>query len=755
MRQTLSVALSLLIGGLFFYYYSERINLAEYWVFQERDLRRAFEVLNGKMIFFGPEATGGGNLPGGLYYYILAAGQFLGPTLQGPWLVNLAFFSLSLSLLFFFMSSQVSLLGAFLAVSTLFSLQSVVGNLFCFLNVSYLPIFATVSLLAGLMAFSTSGKKQTIYWLTSCFFIGLGLQIHFSLLAVLIASFTIQVLAPRIGVARLSRSVFSLGLFAFFITLLPHFVWLISSSFGYEFGQLPPRYVGSANQSLFALARVLERLTQISWHEFFQQLTAGLFIFMPIPLLLLWVALSGQKFKECFATPWLRLLAIYVFITMIPAAYIMVSQIGRRYSWPFSIAVSIYFASLITYQLVHLTPQLKRRLSIFLFIFIGFTFLIAPLYLVLHWRFNWLQATPGTAIPLVVLLIAILFKQIRTQPLNFAFVSLICLSSVLQTIVIRSPYFYPKLMPRIENFTGLAQEIYSQTGWSTEEMRKRLYFVNPHIEQFFPRIYAEFAAQDGSINKNSERPLPDGYIASRSYYSERVRKRENFQTWILKQPLPPELKSGLQNGSIQVLYSGAKNGIAYLAYQIRDLATLPPYFQNIGYPYDIYEKNHLLLQVSEKTGVKELLPGKFLFHWNSSPYDDSVFQTGALVELRKKNNQQILEVEIIGVPISQASPWVSIVWTEAWQAPFIEVTCGNKKKNHLLVSAVGNYPGLIRYYSTLAVANNSILAPFKRIITTNCEKPINKISVGREASLIGNVFDLVTLPIETLTIGLK
>src|SRR4051812_7452942 len=47
-------------------------------VFQARDLDRASLLTHGQFIFFGPEVTGGGNLPGPFYYVLLAIPKLLG-----------------------------------------------------------------------------------------------------------------------------------------------------------------------------------------------------------------------------------------------------------------------------------------------------------------------------------------------------------------------------------------------------------------------------------------------------------------------------------------------------------------------------------------------------------------------------------------------------------------------------------------------------------------------------------------------------
>src|SRR4051794_37846012 len=65
----------------------------QYWwntilfsVFQSRDLFRAQKLLEGQPIFWGPEMTGGGTLPGPFYYLLLAPSQAISQGWQSAWI---------------------------------------------------------------------------------------------------------------------------------------------------------------------------------------------------------------------------------------------------------------------------------------------------------------------------------------------------------------------------------------------------------------------------------------------------------------------------------------------------------------------------------------------------------------------------------------------------------------------------------------------------------------------------------------------
>ncbi len=52
-------------------YYESFADVVNLLVYQGRDLLRAYELYHNKIIFYGPELTGGGFLPGPFYYYLL------------------------------------------------------------------------------------------------------------------------------------------------------------------------------------------------------------------------------------------------------------------------------------------------------------------------------------------------------------------------------------------------------------------------------------------------------------------------------------------------------------------------------------------------------------------------------------------------------------------------------------------------------------------------------------------------------------
>src|SRR5437763_652159 len=53
-------------------YFSNFYRFHNFSIYQARDIQRALDLLNGHWIWYGPDLSGGGTLPGPFYYWLLA-----------------------------------------------------------------------------------------------------------------------------------------------------------------------------------------------------------------------------------------------------------------------------------------------------------------------------------------------------------------------------------------------------------------------------------------------------------------------------------------------------------------------------------------------------------------------------------------------------------------------------------------------------------------------------------------------------------
>lgn len=110
-------------------------------IFQERDLERARQMAKGEWIFFGPELSGGGHLPGAFYYYINAIPIWLGFDWEGAWVLNLLVAALTFALVWWGFRKFLSVESAFVGCVSLICMPQFIKTFVYFQNFSMLPFF--------------------------------------------------------------------------------------------------------------------------------------------------------------------------------------------------------------------------------------------------------------------------------------------------------------------------------------------------------------------------------------------------------------------------------------------------------------------------------------------------------------------------------------------------------------------------------------------------------------------------------------
>lgn len=760
-RATLGQLLvSALIAGLFIFLYIGELDKATYWLFQERDLLRAKKLLQGQLIFFGPEATGGGNLPGGLYYWLLALGQTFGSLLMGPWFLNVLFFAFSLGGIYFYFSRKLGVAFGFAGIGIFFGLPSTMALLFTFLNVSYLPFFCVFAVMAGVVSFSKVDKHQGKWWCLSCFLVGLGVQLHFSILIVLLAGFWLQFVAPPERIARMSRRIFSLGLLAFFLPLLPYLTWSMFRFAGVEFSQSPPLYVGSIIRAVPSLFRIIFSSTHGGFENVSSQLVAGIFSGIPVFLLIIFIIELAFKFF-LNAAPILHSIEskvswYYLVICALPMSYGLFAPIGRRYVLPFSVAALFFILFYIADLHRHRDNKKLRVLNYTsaLIITIGLLMLFKLVVVEKNNLSFFSSQSPlltATAVAAFFGIPALMWKN-SSQSLWLSLSFCVGTSLLASTTLIYSNSGSRKSrMPSIGQFRAIAERIHSETSWSEDEVRQRVLFVNPHMEQYFPTIYKETIKDKEQVVVPTEN-RPNGYIVTKRVVPKGKRGK-SFSEWLKEQAIPLEIKSALDKGSLQITSTALVRGLVLASYKINDTNDMPPFFHNIGFPYEEYHKHKLFKPlVKSSVGVVPTESDQYLFYWNLSPYRAVEFMTGAIVQVDKKKDHVSLDIEVIGTPISQPSPWVTILWTEAWQESFVNIVCDKKAHRFQLAYAIGNHPDFMVNFTTMAGGNNSFLAPFRRHLQTTCKGKLKEVSIGRKFSVVGDTIDYKKIPAEPVTL---
>ena len=157
-------------------------------VFLARDLGRAQHILEGVFRATGPEITGGGNLPGPLYYFLLLPAALSSEPWTATWTQTLAFGAAGVTLLTVWATRRWGWAsGLLLYFGFLFS-GHVQGELLRNWSASYSVFFQSAALIALLESW-THRRASYGRELAGCFGVlaALSLQIHATSVAIIVA----------------------------------------------------------------------------------------------------------------------------------------------------------------------------------------------------------------------------------------------------------------------------------------------------------------------------------------------------------------------------------------------------------------------------------------------------------------------------------------------------------------------------------------------------------------------------------------
>lgn len=516
------ILLCALAGAVAFYVFHAIKPAAAFSAYMTRDLDRAKAVLEGTPIFFGPELSGGGHLPGGFFYYVLAPAL----ALPGGWhnvFLMMAFLTAAAAVMLWHWLKRdydwtVAVVGLYAILDSL----GVRAGLRYFGNPSLLPLFMVFALLAlaGLFSGTVQNRRRMTTWLGLA--LGLGLQLHMTMLLIVPPAIVLQALAPRLKLQRFTWREVWPGLLLFALLLLPWTVWEVSRSYGHSFGQ-PVVEFASGTESL-------EDAESIDSRTFLQQLGKGL--------------LSYVQSFPVFAP--LILLLLLPFHT----------QLSSKPRLPYETA---------------------RKQALFY----GLCFLCGTA-VTLHMDRARYFILPALSF---VLLLPMLYEMARTK-ITAAVIAagVLCMAVLGYRLFVgfRPTTNSPPLS--IAEHTAIAEMVYKNTGWTFDEARKRLYYFNSHPGQTMRYIYEEHRQHapepapladppDGYILATFVKRIPGDFIKSPAEY---VQKN-------IEPSIAAGIKEGAIMFDKPRMLS--KRSFA-MAYKVKDKLRYPPFFQNRSEEYN-------------------------------------------------------------------------------------------------------------------------------------------------------------------------
>jgi hypothetical protein len=726
------------------------LNLSDqvrFFVFQARDLFRAAQLITGHSIFFGPEMTGGGNLPGPFYYWLLAPSQFISPGWESAWIWLVALSIGGAIAVWFFLRARVNLTAALVWI-TIFSLSiPLVRIIHIFLNVSYALVFTSLILLAICGTFgSNSSAKRHLYFLIACLFSGLAVQLHMSTIAYFLALMFMLIFSPYINLTRPSLKVIGQGLLAFLIPLLPYLYWWTLRSFGKEIGQ-PMSYSGQSQQAVQSLLYLMKNVSGYS--IFHNLLTIGEIVYRSLPLatiLLVVTATSlSQKTVARSGSLFVKPIAICAGFGFVPYCYVFFSAVGVRYTLPFLIAILLLTA--IQYERVLMSPRrirLYNWLNIILFIFfLGYIILFHPE--LINPTHIWACLLLPGAMVTILFLSPSIPKNSRSFIFSLGLTALLGITNNVLLAASRDLTRGPRMMPSHSEWKSIWKEVYSATGWPYELAIHRTYFINHQLEQDPGPSYDAITKENPTPVRNENQP--DGFFIA--FHLRRFNNSPTFiKNWLLKNNIQSDLKDALLRGDLIVEKSLLEARLVS-PYRVINKFTLAQHFHNVGEGYFRDSDEYLLDSLPGRDKIAMLADGRVAFKWNECPDLHNYCTTGALVRVQPTINPFLyqIQVRVVGAPLSQVSPWISPDWTQQWRTPFFDVQCGMKKQRHKIANSVGygrEYAGDATQF--LLWGNNSFVAPFERTFEVECKRGLSGIGFGHEGSTVETLYRLNHLP---------
>lgn len=638
-------------------------------MYMARDLDRAFEVLNGKPIWFGPELSGGGHLPGGFFYYLLAF--FV--AFPGGW--ENAFLGVSLltgaaaAFGYLWLRERVSLWAMAGAVLTWPFIAGVRSSIIYFGNPSFLPLFVTVAMAGVLALFSGNTRNRRRTFTITAIAFALGVQMHMTVLFLLVVAALLQLAPRRLGFTRLTWNEMKPGLLITLLIFTPWLVWKAANASGKSFGQ--PSLVTAISDQTFDDSSEVE-LGQIrSASRQFRRSIAGysqivrepfFLIFLGLALLALFFPRPG-RIDEKTLNRQIVILLVLIVISTLP---VLSMDRGRYY-----LCVSVAIALLIPLVLEKMrTRRVRMQIGI----------LLSPVLLYVLWK---------------------------AQE--------------------RYPTGSPPLM--IGEAKYLANEIHQQTGWSFNEARERLFYIGAHggSSLRYPFSSVEQRPVDSANQSIS------GYFVIKTYTGPAQVFLRNPAEWIAQELAPElseAIRTGsIQLGApVQAPVNLSrmqrnKTRVFLLPYFVRD-TNLPPYFQNRFEEYSALQPQEIA-DLERKAAANPYQTAVAVF--NSCETQPAWCRFAISAESKDlRDPSQPVRVRILGLPMSFISRRVSAGWNQMLDKPFVTRFCesGSSHKSQMV-----EYVGLPGLANPLA-RSYGWMAPVTRDLPPLDCKRIRKIELG-------------------------
>jgi hypothetical protein len=492
--------LTVFFVSLFYVLINSRLDTAPV-SYQARDINFALDLLNGNHVWFGPDLTGGGKLPGPFYYYLLALPLFIYKSLTSVIFFQIVLIALSAYFFWRLLTKIATEWQATIGLTFYLFSYSIYNSLIYHWNPSFLPLFVVAILYFYFRYENHQLKNQFLAY----FLIGIATQIHFSIFLVGIGFLINDIVNKR------SPRLIAVSILVLLAPFIPYFIWHLMHEKQISSGEY--NWLNGLNSLAYQFEsseeeRRYEHFWQAGWFYFFKDLvfTGGflsLFIF-------------NQKFKMIPKVLWILLL-----ITSPLVGLHFSDENVIRYTLPF-FTVFILIITLISNEKI-LWLLIPTAALVFCYHFF-FTDLTLSSFQVIH---------PGFFLGFLLCVALWIFLDPNQRIFKFAFLVIGFMSLALQNHMFPLHTFsYPPVSHN--QMAEILNPIIERTGWDYTTFRGKTYFDQLLPEEVDTGIVYNLQLKKVSVRKN---PKIDFVVISDSspHYSEEF---------------PKEIQLSLSNGDL-------------------------------------------------------------------------------------------------------------------------------------------------------------------------------------------------------------
>lgn len=704
LRNRTSVFLLISLLGFFIFCICKDYSIL--YIYQSRDLARAKDLLGGEWLWHGPELSGGGFLPGNLYYLLLAAFIWIGGDWLSCWYGMLVLASLGGALVWLYLQNRFGKWVGVIWLLTYFTSPFNLISLSNFWNPSYTLLFNSLLFCAiiEIYAFSTSQLKL----ISGFVLLALSLQLHLTSLLFLSVILILQIMALNKKFLCSRPLHFFLALSVGILFLCPYLYSLINSCQS-EFSDSSLQMKGywqvdSVNtDSIFGLLpywaqfHLLEifvhwkrQVVQFGLVSAFKELSLAIILMAPLSLLVLLVIFSKIDLPRRDVIDqridWILKISLGITsLTALPLFFSLGFYSKYRYGMPFFLVLQ--FASTIWLGRIFdgpLKSKIRARTVLITFLFIGSLGLVAS--------------------------VSSVVRKSRTYA--------------------PSPFLMTEVM----------QFIQQTTCWSRQKMKEQIFAINIYNFISWDPLVREYCKEgrlfDGVDLKRPVAKLEQNISGILLVNIPSIKTNIDFNEgqWVdlLKRyRVERHLVNSIESGQL-ILNLMKKIGPIYIL-SLKPNVPFSPIvrFQNQGYPYGESELDR------EWKNLGYPLPSaikiddtKVLYRVNACPKKEQASSvgcpSGVLMEwIPTVFSATKLRVSVSSPSLSQPSSWIDPYSTPVWLEPFVEFTCQGSPVRLLLVEAIGIYSR-----GNPQLLNSAVLSPYTTEVPISCSGPISNMSWG-------------------------